>query len=166
MVGDPADGLAEQQRARERRTILRKAGPDTRRHSNIPIGAPDIPEDDGQPDSLTRRRVTRKTAPLPDPALAKIHEQLRNEKELYRLHLKHSHMPLDQLKRRTSHLKVPKEIYDMFDSMVKKCETCISLKDKPSRSKVSGLRADFFGDLVFMDHGSIDVSQEDRKSVV
>ena len=74
-------------------------------------------------------------------------------------------MPLDQFKRRTSHLKIPKEIYDLFDSVVKKCETCISLKDKPSRSKVSGLRADLFGDLVFMDHGSIEVSQDPNVSV-
>ena len=53
----------------------------------------------------------------------------------------------------------------MFDSVVKKCETCISLKDKPSRSKVSGLRAEIFGDLVFMDHGSIDVSQDPNNNV-
>ncbi len=53
LVGDPADGLAEQQRARERRATLKKAGPENRRHSNIPIGALVIPEDDGQPDSLT-----------------------------------------------------------------------------------------------------------------
>ena len=101
VVGDPEDAPAEPERARAGRATLKKAGPENRRHSNVPIGAPDIPEEDGQPDSLTRRRVTRKTAPLPDPALAKMHEKLNNEKELYRLHLKHYHMPLDQLKRRT-----------------------------------------------------------------
>ena len=34
IIGDPADGPAEQQRARARRAVLKKAGPENRRHSN------------------------------------------------------------------------------------------------------------------------------------
>ena len=76
-------------------------------------------------------------------------------------------MKLDQFKKRTSQLKIPKDIYDLFEKVVKKCDACSKLTDKPCRSKISGLRAEIFGDLIFVDHGEVkfnpsneDVTQE------
>ena len=40
------------------------------------------------------------------------------------------------------------------ETVVKTCPFCKSTKPRPDRSRVSGLRADEFGDLVFLDHGS------------
>ena len=48
-------------------------------------------------------------------------------------------MKLDQFKKRTSNLK---EIYDLFEKVVKKCDACSKLRDKPCRSRISGLRAE------------------------
>ena len=47
------------------------------------------------------------TLPL---ALQRIHQKLSSPTELLKLHLKHYHMSLDQFKKRTSALKIPKEI--------------------------------------------------------
>ena len=76
-------------------------------------------------------------------------------------------MKLDQLQKRTSQLKIPKDIYNLFEKVVKKCDACSKLTDKPCRSNISGLRAEIFGDLVFVDHGEVkfnpsneDVTQE------
>ena len=41
--------------------------------------------------------------------------------------------------------------------MVKTCPFCNSTKPRPDRSSVSGLRAEEFGDLIFLDHGSTKV---------
>ena len=37
--------------------------------------------------------------------------------------------------------------------MVKTCPFCNSVKPRPEISRVSGLRAEEFGDLFFLDHG-------------
>ena len=103
-----------------------------------------------------RCRLRRKHAdPATEPPLQRIHQKLRNENELYKLHQKHYHMKLDQFKWRASHLKIPKDIYDLFDMVVKKCHTCSRLTDKPCRSRISGLRAEIFGDITFSDLGQI-----------
>ena len=39
--------------------------------------------------------------------------------------------------------------------MVKECETCSRLTDAPSRSKVSGTRAEVLSDIIFVDYGSV-----------
>ena len=88
-------------------------------------------------------------------ALRRIHDKLRDPTELYKLHLKHRHMSLSQFKKRTSALQIPKDIYEAYGELVKKCETCQTVKSAPSRAKTSGLRSDTFGDLTFVDHGEI-----------
>ena len=98
-----------------------------------------------------------------DPAhipisLRRIHQKLENEAELLKLHLKHYHMSLEQFKRRTSALNLPNSVYSKYELVVKKCEACMETKPAPSRSRTSGLRAENFGDMIFMDHGSIKIT--------
>ena len=88
-------------------------------------------------------------------ALRRIHDKLRDPTELYKLHLKHHHMSLSQFKKRTSALQIPRDVYEAYGKLVKKCETCQTVKSAPSRAKTSGLRSDTFGDLTFVDHGEI-----------
>ena len=77
----------------------------------VVIGPPDVPASDESPVILIRRLLrTKQQDPATEPALKRIHEKLRNENELYKLHLKHYHMKLDQFKKRTSQLKQPKDI--------------------------------------------------------
>ena len=102
------------------------------------------------------RRGSRKS-------LKRIHEKLRNKAELLKLHLKHHHMPTEQFKKRTSQLKIPKEIVDLYDQVVKECEPCCKNRKKPSRSRVSGLRSEVFGELTFMDH--CEIKMKKRKSL-
>ena len=90
-------------------------------------------------------------------ALRRIHEKLKDPVELYKPHLKHRHMNLDQFKRRTAALQFPKEIYDLYVQLVKKCSICQEHKRAPSREKVSGLRSEVFGDLTFADHGELPI---------
>ena len=47
---------------------------------------------------------------------------------------------------------IPKKIYKLYDEVVKNCETCGKTHPAPPRSKVSGLRSESFGDLIFIDH--------------
>ena len=46
-------------------------------------------------------------------------------------------------------------MYDLYEQVVKECETCSKLMDAPPRSKVSGMRATIFGDLIFIDYGAV-----------
>ena len=57
-------------------------------------------------------------------ALEKVHEKLRDKTELWKLHLKHYHMSLQNFKRRTSALQIPKDIYDLYESVVTECPSC------------------------------------------
>ncbi len=90
-------------------------------------------------------------------SLQRLHARLNNKEELLKLHLKHYHMSARQFQLRTSELKLPKNIYTMFKEICDKCETCQKHKPPPTRSRISGLRATEFGDLVFIDHGSVRV---------
>lgn len=99
------------------------------------------------------------TLPL---ALYRIHQKLSSPTELLKLHLKHYHMSLDKFKKRTSALKLPKDIYDKYEHMVKQCETCQKVKVAPSRSKVSGIRSETFGELTFVDHGEVPLTREQK----
>ena len=56
-------------------------------------------------------------------------------------------MSTEQFKRRTSALKLPKEIYD---------------KIAPSRAKVSGIRSEVFGELTFIDHGEVSTNPQSK----
>ena len=64
-------------------------------------------------------------------------------------------MKLDASKRRTSQLQTPRDIYDLHEQVVKECEVCSKLTDAPPRSKVSGMRAEFFVDLIFVVYGAV-----------
>ena len=67
--------------------------------------------------------------------LRRIHEKLKDPAELYKLHLKHHHMNVEQFKRRTAAVQIPKEIYDLYGQLVKKCAICHEHKKAPSRAK-------------------------------
>ena len=90
-----------------------------------------------QPPKVERRMWKKSVDPVTAAAFKKIHDELRDEKELYQLHLKYYHMKLDAFKKRTSQLQLPKDIYDLYGQIVKGCETCSNLTDAPPRSKVS-----------------------------
>ena len=57
-------------------------------------------------------------------------------------------------KKRTTHLDILGKVYDLHQHVVKTCPFCNSTKSRPDRSRVSGLRAEEIGDLVFLDQGS------------
>ena len=70
--------------------------------------------------------------------------------------------PTAQFKMRTTYLHIPVGFYDLCQHVVKTCPFCNSMKPRPERSRVSGLRAEEFGDLIFLDHGSAKI--EDKAS--
>ena len=76
------------------------------------------------------------------------------------LHLKHCHTSTAQFKKRTTHLDFLGKVYDLYQHVVKTCPFCNSTKPRPDRSRVSGLRAEEFGDLIFLDHGSTKIGDK------
>ena len=94
------------------------------------------------------------------PAFKKMLERLRNEVELYKLHVKHYHMSSTQFRRRTSMLGLPDDIYEKYDRILKGCKVCNTSVPSPPRARISGLRASSFGDLVFVDHAEINLGQK------
>ena len=84
-------------------------------------------------EKLPEKKEPSPSADLP-LALRRIHEKLESPTELLKLHLKHYHMSTDQFKRRTAALKLPKEIYEMYDLITKQCESCQKSKIAPSRA--------------------------------
>ena len=84
-------------------------------------------------------------------ALGRMHKRLSIPEELKKLHLQHHHMTTDQFRFRTRALHLPKSTFDLFDKIRSECEVCQAAKHAPSRSKTSGLRADTFGDMTFID---------------
>ena len=115
----------------------------------------DLPKDESGVPKITQRLRRKTEDPVHVEALKKMHDKLRNENELYKLHLKHYHLKLDQFKKRTSLLKTPADIYELYEQVVKKCETCSKFVDGPPRAKVSGMRSEIFGELLFIDHASV-----------
>ena len=103
---------------------------------------------------LRQKKDPKIKADLP-LALKRIHEKLDSPVELYKLHLKHYHMSTEQFRRRTSALKIPEELYQKYDLIAKECDVCQKIKKGPSRSKISGMRSEVFGDLTFIDHVEI-----------
>ena len=69
-------------------------------------------------------------------------------------------MPTSQFKKRTTYSDLPRKIYDHYQHMVKTCPFCISTKPRPDRSRVSGLRAEEFGDLISLDHGTTKIGDK------
>jgi hypothetical protein len=60
-----------------------------------------------------------------------------------------------QFRKRTSELALPEEVYKKFEQVVKTCKTCSDAAPAPSRSRITGIRASNFGDLIFVDHAEI-----------
>eukprot|EP00438_Fugacium_kawagutii_P014944 Skav228845 [mRNA] locus=scaffold2630:88:7077:+ [translate_table: standard] len=119
----------------------------------------DHPEQPVKPEPKVEVKIEEKKEPAPKMklpvALQRIHDKLQSPTELLKLHLKHYHMSTEQFRRRTSALKLPKEIYDKYDLITKQCDTCQKSKTAPSRSKVSGIRSEVFGELSFTDHAAM-----------
>ena len=93
-------------------------------------------------------------------ALRNIINKLSDESNLRELHLKHHHMSCVQFKKRTIHLDIPWTNYDLYRHVVKTCPFCNWTKPRPERSRVRGLWAEEFGDLIFLDHGSARIGDE------
>ena len=64
------------------------------------------------------QEVQSRKSSVPKP-LQKIHDRLRDNVELFKLHLQHDHMSTENFKKRTSHLRIPAEIYKNYDKLVK-----------------------------------------------
>ena len=97
--------------------------------------------------------------------LERIHAKLSDPTELYKLHLKHYHMKTKDFRKRTKYLQLPASIYQLYEKVVReKCSTCSRIHQAPPRSKVSGLRAEHFGDLIFIDHTEFKLIMKDGTS--
>eukprot|EP00971_Amphidinium_carterae_P068854 1363228-Amphidinium_carterae.3 len=88
-------------------------------------------------------------------ALRKLHARLSKDVELYKLHVRHYHMRPNQFRKRTSELALPEYIYKKYDNVCKECKVRQKLQKPFPRSRVSGVRATRFGDVVFLDHATI-----------
>ena len=113
-----------------------------------------------EPEPKSSRRQGRKKKPAAarlQTSLEKLVVQLDNDLALSRLHLKHYHMSVAQFKRRTSQLNLPESIYTRYLNVTRQCDVCQKIHQAPSRSRISGLRAENFGDLLFLDHGECKV---------
>ena len=104
-----------------------------------------------------KKKEPKGTDPTIKSTLDKLHAKLRDKTELYKLHLKHYHMSSANFQKRTSQLKIPKDIYDLYDTIVKECASCQLHAPAPERSKVTGMRALNMGDLWFVDHVDIGI---------
>ena len=93
-------------------------------------------------------------------AFRNIMNRLFDERNLRDLHLKHCHMSTAQFEKRTANLDIPGKVYDLYQHVVKTCPFCNSTKSRLDRSRVSGSRAEEFGDLVFADHGSTKIEDK------
>ena len=80
-------------------------------------------------------------------AMERLVNRLRNSSELLKLDHKHYHMSPSQFRHRTSSLRLPEDVHDRYKEVVQGCEHCVKKKPPLQRSKVSGLRADSFGDM-------------------
>ena len=80
--------------------------------------------------------------------------KLSEERNLRDLHLKHYHMSTAQSRRERTHLNIPRNMYDLNQHVVKTCRFCNSVRPRMERSRVTGLRAEEFGNFIFLDNGS------------
>ena len=111
-------------------------------------------EQDVSGNSLERSEEVLILGRNPDgEALSRIVNKLSDEQHLRDLHLKHYHVSTAQFKKRTTHLDIPGKVHDFYQHVVKTCPFCHSTKPTPDRSRASGLRAEEFGELIFLDHG-------------
>ena len=97
-----------------------------------PLPASSAPSSSAPPEPQVEEEPQIKGAPTSgdiQASLKKIHDRLKNETELYKLHLKHYHMSSKSFRHRTSSLKLPKEVYDKYDMVVKKCACLLYTSD-------------------------------------
>ena len=71
-------------------------------------------------------------------------------------------MSTEQFKQRTSALKIPAKVYEEYDKVVKKCDTCQKSIIAPSRSRISGMRSETFGEKTFVDHGDLAINERPK----
>ena len=67
--------------------------------------------------------------------LRNIANKMFYESNMRDLHLKHYHMSTAQFKKRTTHLDIPGNFYDLYQHVVKTCPFCNSIKPRPERSR-------------------------------
>jgi hypothetical protein len=58
------------------------------------------------------------------------------------------------------HSNFEKNIYTRYEKDVKECETCLKNAPAPARSLISGLRAENFGDMIFVDHCEVTLNKD------
>ena len=144
------------------------SGPSSGSKDGVPRGWDPQPDEEAEdkPEPKVEAKVEEKKELSPKGtlslALPRIHDKLQSPTELLKLHLKHYHMSTEQFKRRTSALKLPKEIYDKYDQITKSSDTCSLAKIAPSRAKVSGIRSEVFGEFTFIDHGKVSVNPQSK----
>lgn len=71
-------------------------------------------------------------------------EKLSDPVELVKLHFKHNHMSSSQLRWRTNNIGIPKNIHDLYDTVVKKCKACQKVLKAIPILKIAGLRVEVF----------------------
>ena len=74
-------------------------------------------------------------------------------------------MPTGQVKRRTSALKLPKEIYDKYDLITKQCEACHRLHHRELKSQEYGVKG-LVNCLLIIDHGEVLISTPRKLQVL
>ena len=135
--------------------LRRRKGPPVWRDPPVPL------EQDASGNSRERSQEVSILGRNPEgEALRNIFNKLSDERNLRDLHLKHPHMSTAQFKKRTTRLDILGKIHDFYQHVVKTCPFCCSTKPRPDRSRVSGLRAEEFGDLIFLDHGSTKIGHK------
>ena len=109
-----------------------------------------VPESAKEPAKVDKKDEIKETEAQGGKELLyrKIQDKLSDKTELYKLHLKHYHMSPASFKHRTSELHLSPKIYELYEQVVKECEHCQKSLVRPVRSRVSGLRANVFGDLI------------------
>ena len=64
------------------------------------------------------------------------------------MHLKHYHMSVVNFKRRTSALRIPDGIYQLYEQVVKECAACNKKRPEGRRPKIGGIWARDVGHVV------------------
>ena len=114
---------------------------------------PGVADDDSMPRERPAENLQKPKEPT--SVVLKIHNRRRILGELLKLHLEHYHMSPAQFRHRTSSLRLPEDIHELYKDVVQGCEHCVKKKPPRQRTKVIGLRADNFGDIVFIDHADV-----------
>jgi len=88
-------------------------------------------------------------------AVRRIHQKLRDPVKLMKLHLKHYLHDAKSIQETNFSIQLPEEIHRLHQETSERCDGCNEGAPAPSRSRVTGLRADSFGHLIFVDHAKV-----------